>query len=204
MTTLQRMTYDDLLATPDDRYLYELVRGEILRMPPPNQDHGTIEARLVEVMGRYLYARARELGWDEGQGFGPRDLLVGRIDSGEAAARFSLPDDPDQTRGLDVCYLTPEQVVRARESGPGTPIPGVPALCVEVISASEGATYVNQKLADYLAGGAQLVWLVYPRTRTVQVHRTDGSGQLLDATASLDGGTVLPGLSVPLSSLFTY
>jgi len=203
MTTLQRMTYDDLLATPDDRHLYELVRGEILRMPPPNQDHGNIEARIVAAMDRHLYARARALGWDEAQGIGPRDLLVGRIDSGEAAARFSLPDDPDQTRGLDVCYLTPEQVVRARESGPGTPIPGVPALCVEVISTSEGATYINQKLADYLVGGARLVWLVYPRTRSVQVHRIDGSGQLLDGTASLDGGAVLPGLSVPLSSLFT-
>jgi len=204
MTTLQRMTYDDLLATPDDRHLYELVRGEILRMPRlADQEHSTVEARIIAALGRYLYARALTLGWDEGQGIGPRDLLVGRIDSGEAAARFSLPDDPDQTRGLDVCYLTPGQVVRARESGLGTPIPGVPALCVEVISASEGATYINQKLADYLAGGAQLVWLVYPRTRSVQVHRADGSGRLLDGTASLDGGTVLPGLSVPLSSLFT-
>ena len=53
------MTYDDLLTTLDDLHLYELVRGEILRMPPPNQDRGTIEARLVEVMGRHLYERAR-------------------------------------------------------------------------------------------------------------------------------------------------
>ena len=47
MATLQRMTYDDLLAQPDDGYLYELVRGEIVRMPLPNQDHGTLDARLV-------------------------------------------------------------------------------------------------------------------------------------------------------------
>lgn len=143
--------------------------------------------------------RSKPACWKSWDAICTRDLLVGRIDSGEAAARFALPDDPDQMRGLDVCYLTPEQVVRALESCAGTPILGVPALCVEVISASEGAVYINQKLADYLAGGAQLVWLVYPRTRTVQVHRADGSGQLLDGTASLDGAAVLPGSSVPLA-----
>jgi hypothetical protein len=30
MTTLQRMTVDDLMAQPDDGYRHELVRGEIL------------------------------------------------------------------------------------------------------------------------------------------------------------------------------
>ena len=202
MTTLQRMTHDDLLVLPDDGNLYELVRGEILQMPPPNQDHGTIEARLVEAIGRYLHARAHERGWLEERGVGSRDLLVGRIDSGEAAIRFSLPDDPDQTRGADVCFLTPEQVVRARESGAGTPIPFVPALVAEVISPSDSAAYVNEKVRDYLAGGARLVWLVYPRTRTVQVHRTDGTVAAVVGTGRLDGGDVLSDLSLPLNALF--
>jgi Uma2 family endonuclease len=203
MTTAQRMTYEDLLAQPDDGYLHELVRGEIIRVPPPNQDHGTIEARLVGAICRYLHHRAQLLGWDEAQGIGARDLLVGRIDSGEAAIRFSLPDDPDQTRGGDVCYLTPVQVVRARESGPGTPIPLVPALIAEVVSPSDSATYVNEKVRDYLAGGAQSVWVVYPRTRMVQVHRADGTVAEVTGTERLDGGDVLPGFSLPLNGLFT-
>lgn len=202
MTTLQRMTYDDLLAQPDDGYLHELVRGEILRVPPPNQDHGTIEARLVAAIDRYLYRRAEDLGWDEAQGIGARDLLVGRVDNGEAAIRVALPDDPDQTRGGDVCYLTPEQVVQARESGPGTPIPLVPAVVAEVISPSEGATYVNEKVCDYLAVGARLVWLAYPRTRMLQVHRADGSVAEVAGAMRLDGGDVLPGFSLPLNALF--
>ena len=31
MTTLQRMTFDDLMAQPDDGYRHELVRGEIMQ-----------------------------------------------------------------------------------------------------------------------------------------------------------------------------
>ena len=54
MATLQQATFDDLMAQPDDGSLYELVRGEILRMPPPKTDHGDVEAALVEAIGRYL------------------------------------------------------------------------------------------------------------------------------------------------------
>jgi Uma2 family endonuclease len=30
----------------------------------------------------------------------------------------------------------------------------------EVVSPSDSAAYINEKVRDYLAGGAQLVWLV--------------------------------------------
>ena len=46
ITTTAPMTYDDLLATPEDGQLYELVRGEIVRIPPPKGMHGSREARV--------------------------------------------------------------------------------------------------------------------------------------------------------------
>lgn len=47
MVTTQRKTYDDLMALPNDENLHELVRGEILCMPPPKGQHGATEAALV-------------------------------------------------------------------------------------------------------------------------------------------------------------
>lgn len=170
-TTTRRMTYDDLMATPEDEYLYELVRGEVIRVPPPKGRHGRFESRLVAVLDRYLYARAVALDWDERQGSDARDLLVGSVDSGEAGIRFSLPDDPDQVRGLDVAYLSPEQVARHNARGSDDYIPEVPALVAEVIGSSETATYIDEKVRDYLIGGARLVWLLFPKARTVQVFR---------------------------------
>ncbi len=143
MTTLQRMSFADLMLQPEDGCLHELVRGEILHMPPPKGKHGNFEARLVEAISRYLYRRAEALGWTASQGMDARDLLVGRVDSGEAGIRFSLPDDPDQVRGLDVCYLTPEQVARHHAAGSDEYIPEVPALVAEVISTSERAAYID-------------------------------------------------------------
>ena len=46
-------------------------------------------------------------------------------------------------------------------------------LVIEVISASETATDVGEKVQDYLAGGARRVWCVYPLLRTVHIHDAD-------------------------------
>jgi Uma2 family endonuclease len=202
MTTVQRMTFNDLMAQPDDDYLNELVRGEILRMPPPKEDHGCVEAALVEAIGRYLDDRALALGWEKSQGRAARNRLVGRLLSGDVGVRFSLPDDPDQLRGLDVCYLSAEQVARLGAVPTAEYLVEMPALVAEVISPSETASYINEKVNDLLRGGAQMVWLFYPKTRTVMVLRPDGSARMIPAGGLLDGNDVLPGFAVELASIF--
>jgi Uma2 family endonuclease len=202
MTTVQRMTFNDLMAQPDDGYLNELVRGEILRMPPPKEDHGCVEAALVEAIGRYLDDRALALGWEKSHGRAARNRLVGRLLSGDVGMRFSVPDDPDQLRGLDVCYLSAEEVARLRAVPTAEYLVEMPALVAEVISPSETASYINEKVNDLLRGGAQMVWLFYPKTRTVMVLRPDGSARMIPAGGLLDGNDVLPGFTVELASIF--
>jgi hypothetical protein len=172
-------------------------------MPPPKGRYGQLEARLVEAIARYLYRRAGALGWDESQGSDARDRLIGSIYSGEAGIRFSLPDDPDQVRGIDVAYLSPEQVARHHTHGSDDYIPEVPVLVAEEISASETATYIDEKVRDYLAGGARLVWLLFPKTRTVQVFRPDAPMIVRAVGEQLDGTDVLPGFSATVAALFS-
>src|SRR5579863_9326467 len=40
------MTVDELLALPDDGWLYELVEGRLVRMAPPGGEHGEIALAL--------------------------------------------------------------------------------------------------------------------------------------------------------------
>ena len=43
MTTAKKLfTSEDLLAMPDDGKRYELVRGELIEMPPTSHDHGMV------------------------------------------------------------------------------------------------------------------------------------------------------------------
>lgn len=202
MVTTQRKTIEDLLATPDDGYRYELVRGEILRMPPSRGEHGAIEADLVGAPGRYLYAQALALGWREGQGLRARNYLVGRVISGGAGTQIRLLDDTDQVRGIDVGYLTPEQVARIGVVAADAYFPEAPAVVAEVVSPSEGASYLEEKISDFLAGGAQLVWLLFPALRTARVHMPSGASFQVPTGGTLEGGEVLPGFAVRLADLF--
>ena len=42
VTATGSMTADELLAMPDDGFRYELVRGELRKMPPPGYDHEAV------------------------------------------------------------------------------------------------------------------------------------------------------------------
>lgn len=111
MTTRQRATADDLMALPDDSYLHELVRGEIIRMPPPKEGHGYAEAALVEAIGRYLHDRALALGWLKSQG-GPHaiySLAAWRATLSSWASRAQ----PRHVVGIDVLAV-PEGVLPRR------------------------------------------------------------------------------------------
>jgi Uma2 family endonuclease len=202
MTTAQRKTFDDLMALPDDGHRYELVRGEILRMPPPKGEHPYIEAALVEAIGRYLYDRAVGMGWSPEQGLQARNRLVGRLACGEAGIRVSIPTDPDQVRGVDFGYFTAEQVQRIGRIPADCYTPEAPALVAEVVSSSETATYIEDKVTDYFAAGAQIVWLLFPARGTVRVCLPSGSMQTIPQQGVLDGGTALPGFSLPVGDLF--
>ena len=48
---------------------------------------------------------------------------------------------------------------------------GAPALAVEIISESNTAKQMHNKVVAYLESGAREVWVVYPNSRSVIVHR---------------------------------
>ena len=83
------------------------------------------------------------------------------------------------------------------------PIPDlVPDLTVEVISRGNTRKEMEEKLNEYFEKGVRLVWLVRPRTRVVDVYTTADQFARLTASATLDGGEVLPGFSILVGDLF--
>ena len=77
-----------------------------------------------------------------------------------------------------------------------------PDLAVEILSENNTVQEIDQKLLEYFAGGAKLVWIFDPEDRTVAVFTDPTTHVLLTATDTLDGGSVLPGFSLPLIELF--
>ncbi|MGI8477144.1 MAG: Uma2 family endonuclease [Thermomicrobiales bacterium] len=80
--------------------------------------------------------------------------------------------------------------------------PGPPDLAVEVISPSETGPMVARKVRLYLEAGCRIVWCVYPDQRTVVVHASGVPPRTLREGDTLDGGVVLPGLTISVAEIF--
>jgi Uma2 family endonuclease len=195
------MSLAEFMALPEDGNRHEFVRGEVRVMPPPKGRHGRIEVAFLAAIDRYLDDRARTLGWDPAHGLDARDRLVGFVAGGEFGMQFSVPDDPNQVRGADGVYVPAEQYARVTWDEQ-TYFPEVALLVIEVISPSETATDVGEKVQDYLAGGARRVWCVYPLLRTVHIHDADGPTRVVRWDGALTDEELLPGLELPLRVIF--
>jgi hypothetical protein len=54
-----------------------------------------------------------------------------------------------------------------------------------------------------VTAGTAEVWVLYPRTRTVVLHRADGTARRLSEDDEIEGGDLLPGLRAPIHSVFS-
>jgi Uma2 family endonuclease len=84
------------------------------------------------------------------------------------------------------------------------PIPTTsPDLAIEVLSDSNTAAEIRQKLIEYFQTGTRLAWIVDPSTRTVAIyHKAGEPTRTVGESDMLDGGEVLLGLSFEVSKIF--
>ncbi|HEY0778339.1 MAG TPA: Uma2 family endonuclease [Gemmatirosa sp.] len=173
----QLLTAEDLYDIPDDDRRYELVKGVLVVSEPPGFTHGDIAGQIYSLLR--AYSRPRKLG-----------KVVGEVG-------YVLARTPDTVRGPDVSLVRSDRV----PTGPAADkfVEGAPDIAVEIRSPGDRAGEVAEKVAEYLATGTALVWVVEPRRRLVIVHTPDGVTRVLRDGETVDGGTVLPGFTAPVS-----
>ena len=86
---------------------------------------------------------------------------------------------------------------------PTEPLPDLaPDLAVEVPREENTASEMLRKRKEYFLAGTTLVWIVDPRRRVVTVYTAPEVGETLTEADTLDGGTVFPGLELPVRRIF--
>lgn len=177
-TTL--LTADEFMRLGDEVH-GELIRGVFCEMPRPGMRHGQLTARLCAQL--FNHVEERQIG-----------TVVGEVG-------VLLERDPDTVRAPDAAFISHERLPKG--SAPDRYDETIPELAVEVVSPSDRRSEVHAKAQMWVSFGVLLVWVVFPKTRTVEVHRAGAEAvQALSEADSLDGGSVLPGFSYPLSQLF--
>ena len=101
----------------------------------------------------------------------------------------------------DVAYVSWDRVPGRRV--PTEPIPLLaPNLAVEVLRESNTPREMDKKRREYFSAGVELVWMVDPVLRTVEVYTSPEEFRTFRESDTLDGGTVVPGFTLALSELF--
>lgn len=180
-TQPQLTTADELLRYPSGGYRYELIEGELKKMAPAGNEHGSLAALLTGFL--IVHVRAQRLG---------------KVYAAETG--FKLSSDPDTVRAPNVAFISQR---RLDEVGSVQGYwPGAPDLVAEVVSPSDLYTEVNDKVGEWLAAGSSMVVVVNPRRQQVFVHsRTEV--KVLGVGDTLDGSNVVPGWQLPIEELFS-
>jgi len=168
------------LPENEDKRL-ELIDGVILVMPLSGNKNTVVAIRIAHFL--FSYVDELNLGYitgaDGGFELGPKTVLI-----------------------PDVGYISKERAGKLT----GNFFPVAPDLAVEVISPSETARKVLDKVRAYLLAGTQLVWAVDPIDKVVDVYRLADDDtvnvQTIDINGILDGGSVLPGFTLAVKDIF--
>ena len=146
------MTVAEYERLPEDGWQYELVEGVLVRMPLSGGQASNIATRLSARLGVFVEANA-----------------LGQLTGADGGYTFSALGQADTELGPDVALVRSDKV----------PERGTPAytrawavahdLAVEVASPSQRRPETAAKVRRYLAAGATLVWVVWPRWEQVDV-----------------------------------
>jgi Uma2 family endonuclease len=180
-TLTKPVTADELLAMPDDGYRYELIEGELRRRSPAGDEPGRVGMELAIPLGSHI-----------------KKHKLGKLYLAETG--FLITTNPDTVRAPDIAFV---RIERVKES----PIVkgyrmGAPDLAVEVVSPGDTVSEVEEKVAEWLAGGARMVWVVSPKLHTVTIYRSLTDIVTLTEKDNLDGGDVVAGFQMSVAEIF--
>lgn len=106
-----------------------------------------------------------------------------------------------RVRGPDIAFVAWERFPGGYN--PQKLVPDLaPTLAIEVISPGNTRREMDDKLVDYFHSGVELVWYVYPKRSEVEVYTGIEEKLVLGIEDTLDGGSIVPGFSLPLAELF--
>ncbi len=175
------LTADDLLRLSGEGVRGELIRGVLCETMPTGREHGQIVVSLVSELRAFV--KPRRLG------------ILTASDSG-----VWLERDPDTVREPDIAFFAAEtSPLDERVTGYAEVAPD---LVVEIASPGDSRRELNDKARMWLSFGVELVWLVHPDQRAVDVHRAGQTVVTLNDGQTLDGQHVLPGFTCKVRAFF--
>ena len=167
---------------PEGGRWHELNEGEIVTLQPPEALHGTVVLNLTRAIGDWVQ---RVNGGARGYACFEIGLIVRR--------------DPDTVLSPAISWF--ESSERFEEADKA--VTGVcPRMVVEVASTNDRRRGMAERVAAYHTCGVDMVWVVDPIEKEVNVAPQRKPTRVVTRRCSLSGSPVLTGFSLFVESLF--
>jgi Uma2 family endonuclease len=179
-----KFTYADYKSwelKPGERY--ELIDGIAYAMAAPNDRHQAILMELARQIANFLVGKPCKVRP------APYDVRL-----------FYEEDESDDVVVQPDISVICDEFKRGNEG-----CRGAPDLVIEILSPSNTAIEMQRKLELYQDSGVREYWIVNPDRNVVSAYRLEGGRYVTELyrVADTASPSVLPGLEVPLNSVFT-
>jgi Uma2 family endonuclease len=119
----------------------------------------------------------------------------------ESSTGFKLPNGA--VRSPDAAWVRRERLGQLSAEEKVRFLPLCPDFVVELRSFSDPLLLLQDKLAEYVANGARLGFLVDPDERRIHVYREGGSIEVLEEPSSVTGDPILKGFRLELAAIWS-
>lgn len=175
--------FDQLCAANPEIKFERTPQGKLVIMAPTGGETGRANSKLT----------SRFVVWNE-------TVELGEVF--DSSTCFRLKNFGGGDRSPDVSWieksrweaLSPE----ARRRFP----PIAPDFVLELLSQSDSVYTTREKMAEYMAAGVRLGWLINPQNQTVEIYRAGQSVEILERPGAITDETVLPGFELNLDWLW--
>jgi Uma2 family endonuclease len=177
MSSTTVLTLEQFEQLPEqDGVRYELKDGELVRMGTAKTGHERTKFRILRCLIAYILQHP----------------------IGEVYSESSFALSPSRVCIPDVAFLRGELVAT---TDPGHIFLCPPDLAIEVVSESESALELRQKIGEYLDAGTKAVWALYPKLRVIAIYDRTGVKELR-SNQILEAPDILPGFQAKVDEFF--
>ncbi|WP_309744581.1 Uma2 family endonuclease [Chamaesiphon sp. OTE_20_metabat_361] len=172
--------FQDLRDTNRDLRLELTSTGELIALAPTGWGSSKRNFKLGGQM--YVWNEQTQLG-----------------EAFDSSGGFVLPNGAQ--RSPDVAWVERARIAQL-DPDPTKFLPLAPDFLIELRSASDSLSKLQEKMQEYRDNGVRLGWLIDPQHQRVEIYRINQETEILQSPTQLSGEDILPGFVLDLTDIW--
>ncbi|HEX8251132.1 MAG TPA: Uma2 family endonuclease [Pyrinomonadaceae bacterium] len=178
---LTEKQFEELCRNHPDLKFELSAKGELIVMPPTSLESGWRNSDLIIEVGNWARKDKTGIVFD-------------------SSTMFTFPSGAK--RSPDVSWILKERVEALPLAERQKFARIVPDFVIELRSPSDSINDLQQKMAEYIASGIRLGWLIDPLEQKVYVYRANSEVEILDNPENVSGEDVLHGFELNVRAIW--